>query len=131
MKTRHVARCYKLCPCDTSSCSFICCGGATHPNQRLPRVLSTGVKLPGREANHSPPASAEVKNAWRHTSSHQYVYTCTYRTAVQWYRSRDQSSPPAARNTLLRQLLILRRHLNTRWLHFYVWQTFRLGPNEN
>jgi len=28
-----------------------------------------GIKLPRREANHSPPSSAEVKNAWS--------YTCT------------------------------------------------------
>jgi len=28
-----------------------------------------GVKLPGREADHSLPSSAEVKNAWRYTST--------------------------------------------------------------
>jgi hypothetical protein len=27
-----------------------------------------GVKRPGREADHSPQSSAEVKNAWRYTS---------------------------------------------------------------
>jgi hypothetical protein len=27
-------------------------------------VLSLGVKQPGREADHSPPTSAEVKNTW-------------------------------------------------------------------
>jgi hypothetical protein len=27
-------------------------------------VLSPGVKRPGREAEHSPPISAEVNNAW-------------------------------------------------------------------
>jgi hypothetical protein len=26
-----------------------------------------GVKRPGREADHSPPSSAEVKNAWSYT----------------------------------------------------------------
>jgi hypothetical protein len=30
---------------------------------------SAGVKRPGREANHSPPPSAEVKNAWSYTST--------------------------------------------------------------
>jgi hypothetical protein len=30
---------------------------------------SLGVKRPGREADHSPPSSAEVKNAWRYTST--------------------------------------------------------------
>jgi hypothetical protein len=33
------------------------------------RALSPGVKWPGREADRSPPASAEVKKTW--------VYTCT------------------------------------------------------
>jgi hypothetical protein len=33
------------------------------------RGLSEGVKQPGREADHSPPASAEVKNAWIYTSN--------------------------------------------------------------
>jgi hypothetical protein len=28
-----------------------------------------GVKRPGREADHSPPSSAEVKNAWHYTST--------------------------------------------------------------
>jgi hypothetical protein len=28
-----------------------------------------GVKRPGREANHSPPSTAEVKNAWSYTST--------------------------------------------------------------
>jgi hypothetical protein len=30
--------------------------------------LSLGVKRSGREADHLPPSSAEVKNAWRYTS---------------------------------------------------------------
>jgi hypothetical protein len=33
-----------------------------HPSQWVPGPLSTGVKRPGREADHSPPSSAEVKN---------------------------------------------------------------------
>jgi hypothetical protein len=28
-----------------------------------------GVKRPGREADHSPPSDAEVKNAWSYTST--------------------------------------------------------------
>jgi hypothetical protein len=31
------------------------------PIQRVPAALSLGVKRPGREVNHSPPYSAEVK----------------------------------------------------------------------
>jgi hypothetical protein len=35
----------------------------THPlTQRLPVVLSLGVKRQGREADHSPPSSVEVMN---------------------------------------------------------------------
>jgi hypothetical protein len=32
-------------------------------------ALSPGVKRPGRDADHSPPSSAKVKNAWRYTST--------------------------------------------------------------
>jgi hypothetical protein len=32
-------------------------------------VLSPEVKRPWREADHSPPSSAKVKNAWRYTST--------------------------------------------------------------
>jgi hypothetical protein len=32
-------------------------------------ALSLRVKRPGREADHSPPSSAEVKNAWSYTST--------------------------------------------------------------
>jgi hypothetical protein len=35
----------------------------------VPRALTLGVKWPGREADHSPPSSAEVKNAWSYTST--------------------------------------------------------------
>jgi len=34
------------------------------PIQWVPGAPSLGVKLPEREADHSPPSSAEVKNAW-------------------------------------------------------------------
>jgi hypothetical protein len=34
-----------------------------------------GVKWPGSEADHSPPSSAEVKNAWIYTSTPQYAFT--------------------------------------------------------
>jgi hypothetical protein len=33
-----------------------------------------GVKRPGREADHSPPSSAEIKNAWCYTSIPEYVF---------------------------------------------------------
>jgi hypothetical protein len=44
------------------------------PIQWVQGVLSLGVKRPGREAGHSPPSSAEVKNEWSYTSTPQYVF---------------------------------------------------------
>jgi hypothetical protein len=44
------------------------------PIQWVPGALSLGVKRPGREADNSPPFSAEVKNAWSYTSTPQYVF---------------------------------------------------------
>jgi hypothetical protein len=42
--------------------AFRTASGATQPPiQWVPGVLSLGVKWPGREADHSPPSSAEVK----------------------------------------------------------------------
>jgi hypothetical protein len=44
------------------------------PIQWVPGALSLEVKRPVREADHSPPSSAEVKNAWGYTSTPQYVF---------------------------------------------------------
>jgi hypothetical protein len=44
------------------------------PIQRVPGALSLEVKCPGREADHSPPSSAVVKNEWNYTSTPQYVF---------------------------------------------------------
>jgi hypothetical protein len=55
-------------PAGAKNFSFILCvetgSGATHPHvQWVPGVLSPGVKArPGRDADHSPPSSAEVVN---------------------------------------------------------------------
>jgi len=37
-------------------------------------VLTPGVKRPGREADHSPPSTAEVKPEWSYTSTPQYIF---------------------------------------------------------
>jgi hypothetical protein len=42
-------------------------GPTQHPNQLLRGTLSLSVKRPGRESGHSPPSSADVKNAWSYT----------------------------------------------------------------
>jgi hypothetical protein len=44
-------------------------GPSQPPVQWVPRALSLWVKCPGREADQSPPSSAEVKNAWSYTST--------------------------------------------------------------
>jgi hypothetical protein len=44
------------------------------PNQRVPGALSPGVKWPGREADHPPPASAEFKKMWIYTSNPPYAF---------------------------------------------------------
>jgi hypothetical protein len=74
----HAFVCGRLCFSETGVCSFRFQLGiflftsvfrpALGPTQPLIQwvtgALSLGVKRPGREADHSPPASAEVKNAW-------------------------------------------------------------------
>jgi hypothetical protein len=44
------------------------------PIQWVPGALSLGVKRPEHEVDHSPPSSAEVKNAWSYTSIPLYVF---------------------------------------------------------
>jgi len=44
-------------------------GSTQPPIKWISEALSLGVKQPGREADHSPPSSAEVENAWSCTSS--------------------------------------------------------------
>jgi hypothetical protein len=44
-------------------------GPTQTPIQWVPGALSLGVKRPGREADQSPPTSAEVRNAWSYTST--------------------------------------------------------------
>jgi hypothetical protein len=49
--------------------------GPTKPLiQWVPGALSAGVKRQGREADHSPPPSAEVKKMWIYTSTPPYAF---------------------------------------------------------
>jgi hypothetical protein len=41
------------------------------PTQWVAGALSPGVKQTGCEADHSPPSSSEVKNAWSYTATHR------------------------------------------------------------
>jgi len=51
-------------------------GFGVHPASYLmsTKGSSLGVEQPGRQADHSLPSSAEVKNACSYTSSPQYVF---------------------------------------------------------
>jgi hypothetical protein len=49
-------------------------GSTQPPLQWVAGALSLEVNWPGREADHSPPSSAEVKNAWSYTSTPQYAF---------------------------------------------------------
>jgi hypothetical protein len=44
------------------------------PIQWVPGTLFPGVKRPGREVDHSPPTSAEVKKMWIYTSTPPYAF---------------------------------------------------------
>jgi hypothetical protein len=48
-------------------------GHTQSPIQWVSAAISLGVKRPGREADHSPPSSDKVKNAWRYASTDPYV----------------------------------------------------------
>jgi hypothetical protein len=49
--------------------------GPTQPSiQWVPKPVSLGVKQPGREAHHSPTASAEVEKTWVYTETPPKVF---------------------------------------------------------
>jgi hypothetical protein len=49
-------------------------GPTNLPIRWTPGAPCLGVKLQGREANHSPPTSAKVKKTWIYTSNSPYVF---------------------------------------------------------
>jgi hypothetical protein len=49
--------------------------GSTQPPMKwVMAALSSGLKRPGREADHSPPTSGEVKKTWVYTSTPPYAF---------------------------------------------------------
>jgi hypothetical protein len=52
-----------------TTASRMALGPTQPPIQWVLGAISLGVKQPVREADHSPPSSAEVKNAWSYTST--------------------------------------------------------------
>jgi hypothetical protein len=57
-----------------SMLSKVALGITQPPTQWVPEALSPGVKRPGREADHSPATSVEVKKTWAYTSTPPYVF---------------------------------------------------------
>lgn len=49
-------------------CSDLLWGPPSLLSSGVLRVISSGVIRPGREADHAPPSSAEVKNSWDYIS---------------------------------------------------------------
>jgi hypothetical protein len=62
----------------SSTSSRTVLGPTQPPIQGVPGAPSPGVKWPEREADHSPPTSAEVKNPWIYTST---PHTSLWRSA--------------------------------------------------
>jgi hypothetical protein len=57
------------------STSFTPALGSTQPpKQWIPVAIPPGIKRPGREADHSPTVSAEVKKIWIYTSNPPYAF---------------------------------------------------------
>jgi hypothetical protein len=49
--------------------------GPTQPHiQWVSGALTLGIKRPGREADHSPPSSSEIKIVWSYTSTPPKVF---------------------------------------------------------
>jgi len=49
-------------------------GPTQPPIQWVPRDFCRRIKRPDRQADHSPPSSAEIKNAWSYNSTDPYVF---------------------------------------------------------
>jgi hypothetical protein len=63
------------------------------------RALFLGVKRPGREADHSPPSSAEIKNTWSFTSTPHYAFT-TWRSVKAQGQLYIISTPRSSKRSL-------------------------------
>jgi hypothetical protein len=92
----------KYIPFSTSSRQAL--GTTQPPIQWVPEPLSPGVKWPVHETDHSPPASAEVKNTWVNISTPPYVF--------------------------MAQCFVFTNHQHCEWKNVwlrYRWQDFHVG----
>jgi hypothetical protein len=58
-------------------------GPTQPPIQWVPGALSLGLRRPGREADHSPPSSADGYLEWSYTSTPQYASMAWYSVKAQ------------------------------------------------
>jgi hypothetical protein len=65
----HTKICEIHTPAGFTLFKFPAQGPTQAPIQWVPGTLNLGLKLPGREVDHSPQSSAEVKNACNYTST--------------------------------------------------------------
>jgi hypothetical protein len=70
---------WSLTPCRIENFHFstsfrLVLGSTQPPIQWVPGAISPGVKRQGREADHSLPASAEVKKIWTYTSTLPHAF---------------------------------------------------------
>jgi hypothetical protein len=56
-------------------------GPTQAPIQWVPGALSLEAKRPGRESDHSPPSSADIKNAWSYTSTPPRFHSVVFNQA--------------------------------------------------
>jgi hypothetical protein len=61
-------------------------GSTQPPIQWVPGAFCPGIRRPGREADHSPPASTKDKKMWIYTSTPPYVFKakCLIRLGSGW-----------------------------------------------
>jgi hypothetical protein len=69
-------------PGRVKNCHFSISSGSTQPPVHwVPGDLSPGLKLPGRQADHSPPSISEVMKTWMYTSI-KYMDSFAYFTTT-------------------------------------------------
>jgi len=81
--------------------------GARHFSRPTLGIPSAGVQRSGREASHSPPSSAEVKNEWSYTSAPPvclhgvYGASVFYIPEVTWERNKSRERREIAKRPAL------------------------------
>jgi hypothetical protein len=100
-------------------------GPTQSPLQWVLETISSGVTWPGREADHSPPSDAEVKNEWSYTSTPPYVFTftCADRKWRRWTKLNNEE----LRNLHASPYIVRVVKSKTRWARYVA----RMGEIRN